>query len=177
MEWWKELGDVVIRHRRDGETFLFCIDSNARVGSVISNFVGGVERDEESKNGQFFHAFLARTGWLSQLLSEVVEALGRTVRGDGIGWITWESLAMSCLQFRAWRSIKRACWRSRSAKITAWLLSRCSGHFRGGRHLSPLMPLEHVLQIERSCGCQRFVISLNKSGVTRRLFRHNGPRR
>ena len=36
MEWWKELGDVVTRHR-DGETSLFCRDSNARVGSVISS--------------------------------------------------------------------------------------------------------------------------------------------
>ena len=124
MEWWKELGDVVSRHRRDGETFLFCIDSNARVGSVISNSVGGAEPDEESKNGEFFLAFLSRTGWLSRLLSEVAEALGRTARRDGIGWITWQSLAMSCRQFRAWRLIRMACWRSRSAKITAWLLFR-----------------------------------------------------
>ena len=76
MEWWKELGDVVSRHRRDGETFLFCIDSNARVGSVISNPVGGAELDEESKNGEFFHAFLARTGM----------ALPATFRGGGGTW-------------------------------------------------------------------------------------------
>ena len=52
------------------------------------------------------------------------------------------------------------CWRSRSAKITVWLLFRCNGPFRGGRHLSPRTPLVQALQIERSCGCQRFVISL-----------------
>ena len=123
-----------------------------------------------------FMRFWPARGWLSRLLSEVVEAHGRTVRRDGIGWITWESLAMSCRQFRAWRSIRMACWRSRSAKITAWLLFRCNGPF-GGRHLSPLTPLGHVLQIKQSCGCQRFVISLNKSGVTCRLCRHNGLRR
>ena len=53
MERWKELGDVVSPHRRDGETFLFCIDGDARVGSVISNSVRGAEPDEESKNGEF----------------------------------------------------------------------------------------------------------------------------
>ena len=52
MEWWKELGVVVGQHRRGDETFLFCMDSNARVGSVISNSVGGAELDEESKNGE-----------------------------------------------------------------------------------------------------------------------------
>ena len=76
MEWWKELGGVVSRHRRDGETFLFCIDSNARAGSVISNSVGGAEPDEESKNGDFFPAFLARTAM----------ALPATVRGGGGTW-------------------------------------------------------------------------------------------
>ena len=59
---WVELGDAVVQHRRDGEPFLLCIDSNARVGSVVSSFVGEQEPDEESKNGEFFHAFLARTG-------------------------------------------------------------------------------------------------------------------
>ena len=62
MEWWMELGDVVVQHRRDGEHFLLSIDSNARVGSVVSSFVGGQKPDEESKNGEFFHTFLARTG-------------------------------------------------------------------------------------------------------------------
>ena len=61
-----ELGDVVTRHRREGETFL---------------------------NSEFFHAFLARTGWLFRLLSEVEEALGRIAWGDGIDWTTWELLA------------------------------------------------------------------------------------
>ena len=36
------------------------------VGSVVSSFVssfeGEKEPDDESKNGEFFHAFLARTG-------------------------------------------------------------------------------------------------------------------
>ena len=35
-KFWKELGDVVTR-LRDGETFFFCRDSNARVGTVISS--------------------------------------------------------------------------------------------------------------------------------------------
>ena len=76
MEWWLELGDVVSRHRWDDETFLFCTDSNARVGSVMSNSVGGAEPDEESKNGEFFHAFLARMGM----------ALPATFRGGGATW-------------------------------------------------------------------------------------------
>ena len=102
--------------------------------------------DEESKNGEFFHAFLARTGM----------ALPATFRG----W--WRSLAGPYWQkasagsrgsrVRAWRSIMMACWRSSSAKITVWLLFRCNGPFRGGRHLSPLTPLVQALQIERSCG-------------------------
>ena len=64
---------MVSRHRRDHETFLFYIDSNVRVGSVISNSVGGAEADEESKNGEFFDVFLARTGM----------ALPATFRGGG----------------------------------------------------------------------------------------------
>ena len=83
---------------------------------------------------------------------------------------------MSCRQFRAWRSIRMACWRSRSAKITAWFTVSMQWSFQR-RHLSPFTPLVHVLQIERSCGCQRFVISLSKSGVIRRQCRHNGLQR
>ena len=41
MDWWMELGDVVVQHRRDGEPFFLCIDSYARVGSVVPSFVGG----------------------------------------------------------------------------------------------------------------------------------------
>ena len=80
MEWWMELGGVVVQHRQDDEPFLLCIDSNARVGSVVSSFVGGQEPDEDSKNGEFFHAFLARTG----------TALPATFRGGGG---TWQDLA------------------------------------------------------------------------------------
>ena len=72
----EELGDVVVQHRRDGEPFLLCIDSNARVGSVVSSFVGGQELGEDSKNDEFFHAFLARTG----------TALPATFRGGGGTW-------------------------------------------------------------------------------------------
>ena len=166
---------MVSRHRRDDETFLFCIDSNARVGSVISNSVGGAEPDEESRNGEFFRAFLPRTGM----------ALPATFRGGGGTWQDrtgrWDRLhhvGVACDELsRAWRSIWMACWRSRSAKITIWLRSQCNGPFKGGRHLSPLTPLAQTLQIERNCGCQRFVISLSKSCVIRRLRRHNGLRR
>ena len=130
---------MVSRHRRDDETFLFCIDSNARVGSVISNSVGGAEPDEESKNGEFFHAFLART----------VMALPATFRGGGgtlqdrTGrWHRLDHVGVACgelRQFRAWRSIRVACWRSKSAKITsgycfdAMVLSEAGGTFPHSR--------------------------------------------
>ena len=76
MAWWMELGDALVQHRRDGETFLLCVDSNARVSSVVSSFVGEQVPDEESKNGEFFHAFPARTG----------TTLPSTFRGAGGTW-------------------------------------------------------------------------------------------
>ena len=48
------------------------------------------EPDEESKNGDFFHAFLSRHGDGSPgNVLEAEVALGRTARGDGIVWTTW----------------------------------------------------------------------------------------
>ena len=74
MELWMGLGGVVVQHQGVvSEPFLLCIDSNVRVGSVVSSFVGGEEPDEESKSREFFHAFLARTG----------AALPATFRGGG----------------------------------------------------------------------------------------------
>ena len=51
----------------------------------------------------------------------------RTALGDGIGWTMWESHAMSCRRFRTWRSIKRACWQPRSAKIDAVVPAEAGG--------------------------------------------------
>ena len=67
---------MVVQHRRDGEPFLLCIDSNVRVGSVVTSFVGGQELGEESKNDELLRAFLARTG----------TALPATFRGGGGTW-------------------------------------------------------------------------------------------
>ena len=70
---WDGGWSLVTQHRRDGEPFLLCTDTNARLGSVVSSFP-----DEESKNGEFFHDILARTA----------TALLATFRGGGGG--TWQ---------------------------------------------------------------------------------------
>ena len=167
---------MVIRHRRDGETFLFCTDSNARVGSVISNSVGGVEPDEESKNGEFFHA-----------CTEM--ALPATFRGGGGTWQDrpgrWHRLdhvGVACDELTAVSRVEVdqegvLAVQEREDHRPGYSLDAVVVSEAWSFHLSPLMLLGHVLQIERSCRCQRFMISLNKSGVTCRLSRHNGLRR
>ena len=40
LSWRMELGGAVVPHRRDGDPLLLCIDSNARAGSVASEFIG-----------------------------------------------------------------------------------------------------------------------------------------
>ena len=39
-----------------------CIDGNARLGSIITDSVGGLNADTESSNGHLFHAILLRHG-------------------------------------------------------------------------------------------------------------------
>ena len=67
--WWSSIAGMV--------NLSSCASTAMRVGSVVSSFVGGQEPDDESKNGEFFHAFLARKG----------AALPATFRG-GVG--TWQ---------------------------------------------------------------------------------------
>ena len=85
-------------------------------------------------------------GRLSWQRFEAEVALGRTARGDGIVWTTWGSQETRSRRSHAWRSIKRARWRFRSARITDWSMSRCSGLFRDGPRLSPAIPLGPALQ-------------------------------
>ena len=157
-----ELGDVVSRHRRDHETFLLCIDSNARVGSVISNSVGGAEPDEESRNGELIHAFLARTGM----------ALPATFRGGGGTWQDrtgrWHRLdhvGVACDELQAVSRVEvdqdgvlAVQERDDHRLVTVsmkWSFQRRAAPF-------PTHASGANFQIERNCDCRRFVISLSK---------------
>ena len=98
LEWWMELGDAVTQHRRDGEPFHLCIDNNARIGSVTSNFFGGEQPDEESKNGEFFRDVLARSG----TALPATFGGGRGTWQDRVG--RWHRLVSTCV------STQWLCW-------------------------------------------------------------------
>ena len=79
-QWWAEATATLQQVRPAGSPLFIFGDTNARVGSVQSVFVGGHQPDHETVAGEHFHQFLA----------DLDLAVPATFSTEGEGW-TWQS--------------------------------------------------------------------------------------
>ena len=79
-QWWAEATATLQQVRPAGSPLFIFGDTNARVGSVQSVFVGGHQPDYETAAGEHFHQFLA----------DLDLAVPATFSTEGEGW-TWQS--------------------------------------------------------------------------------------
>ena len=121
--WWRSVEELISLHRRAGEFVAMLLDSNARVGSQDSPYIGSAHPEEE--NGPGSGSMCASRPWTcapqrrlsSRALSE--PGLGSPLTGRGSAWTISVSLATSCPRLGSPRLCRTPCWRWKPRLTTA----------------------------------------------------------
>ena len=76
--WWERLTALCLLHG-SGSEWIFFLDANCRLGSVVSESVGGWQADDEDDGGALFHSLLLRLQvWLPSTFASSMSGPGGT---------------------------------------------------------------------------------------------------